>query len=550
MFKIFRIRLYYLQFARGVTILWILFRHFRINFMANNRLLRPLVPLKYKKGGVVHTREERIRMIIEELGPTYIKFGQILADRPDMISEKLRLELKKLQSNAQPFDNKIAVQLIEKELGGTIDKFFQYLDPHCIASASIGQVYRGILINGDEVVVKIQRPNIESKIKLDLYLMKFIAKRAVKEYPGLAAVDIVGFVEEFGVTIMQEMDYFTEAANAVRFEEMFRDIPYCKIPKVYMNLSTRKVLIMEYVYGISPDQVNKLKAEGLDLKQIAKNGIHILLKMILKHGFFQADPHAGNIFVQEGNRMALVDFGMVGVLKPVHMNFLANFTMGMANMNARMITDALLQLCGKKFYPERDDLEFSIQDMLNRHGYLPYEKMNFSKILDECVHIMLKYQLRLPSSIYLLLKSLASIEKFGYNLDPDISLPTLIRPYAEALVKQKFSARAIANELFETLRDYATLIRDFPGEINEILYRVKEGKLTHDIQMKDPKPLVKSALAFGRILSVSMIIGFMLSGSIVMTIWGKHTWVGDIMFATSSVVAIWLLIRLMFKTRF
>lgn len=550
MLKLFRLRLYYLQLIRAVSIIGVLCRHAFINYFAGKRFLHSLVPKKYKEGGVIHSREERIRIIIEELGPTFIKFGQILADRPDMISEKLRKELKKLQSSAEPFDNGVAINLIENELGGRVNKFFEYLDPKCIASASIGQVYRGVLISGEEVVVKIQRPNIETKIELDLYLMKFIARKAVNEYPGLAAVDIVGFVEEFGETIMMEMDYFNEASNAVRFEEMFRDIPYCKIPKIHMDLSTRKLLVMEYVYGVSPDDVDKLKAEGMDLKQVAENGTHILLKMILKHGFFQADPHAGNLFVQEGNRLALIDFGMVGVLKPAHMNFLANFTMGMATFNARVVTESLLTLCGKKFFKERDDLEFSVQDMLNRYGYLPYEKMNFSNILNECIHIMLRYELQLPSSIYLLLKALASIEKFGYNLDPDISLPTIIRPYAEELVKQKFSAKNIANELFDTFRDYIDLVRDFPGEVNEILYRLKEGKLTHDIQMRDPKPIVNSALAFGRILGISLIIGFMLAASVVMTIWGKETWMGDIMFATSSLIAIWLLGRLLFKVKF
>lgn len=549
MFRLFRIRLYYLQFVRALTILGILLRHAWINWLGKRRAFRGLVPKKYKKDGIIHSGPERIRMIIEELGPTYIKFGQILADRPDMVSDKLRAELKKLQTNAEPFDHRLAIQLIEKELGGPIDSFFASFDTNCIGSASIGQVYKGVLKNGDEVIVKIQRPHIETKIELDLYLMKFVARQAVKEYRGLAAIDIVGFVEEFGETIMLEMDYFNEAGNCVRFGEMFRDVPYCKIPRVYLELSTRKLLVMECVSGVSPDNVQKLTDAGLAPKVIAENGTHILLKMILEHGFFHADPHSGNIFIQPNNRLAVVDFGMVGILKPVHMNFLASFTMGMAGMNARMVTDALLKLCGKKFFPERDDLEFSIQDMLNRYGYLPYEKMNIPQMLNECVRIMLKYQLRLPSTIYLLLKALATIEKFGYNLDPDISLSTLIKPYAEKLVKSHFSPKAVANEIFETLRDYVSLIRDFPGEVNEILYRIKEGKLTHDIQMKDSAPLVKSAREFARILSLALIVGFMLAGAVVMTIWSRHEWIGNMMFATSSVLAIWVLLRLLFKTR-
>jgi ubiquinone biosynthesis protein len=396
----------------------------------------------------------------------------------------------------------------------------------------------------------VQRPGIEPKIQLDLYLMKFIAKEAVKEYPGLAVVNIVGFVDEFGVTIKQEMDYLVEASNGFRFAEMFREIPYCKIPAIYMDISTKKILVMEFVDGFKPAQMTEMKAAGLDPKIIAENGTHILLKMILQHGFFQADPHPGNFFIQENNRLALVDFGMVGILKPAHMNFLANFTIGMASLNAKIVTSALLTLCEKKYYHDRDDLEFAIQDMLNRFGYLPYEKMDFSLVLNECIQIMLKHQLQLPKSIYLLLKALAIIEKFGYNLDPDISLPALIKPYAHELVKQKISVKAIATDLYDTIKDYADLIRDFPGEINQILYRIKEGKIMHDIQIKDSSALSKSAMSFGRIVSLAMIIGFMLAGSIVMTIWGKPEWMGNLMFATTSVFSIWILLRLMLKTKF
>jgi len=550
MLRIFRLRLYYLQIIRALTILFILMRHGLINWMSGKRMLRGFVPRRYKRAGVIYTGSERIRMVIEELGPTFIKFGQILADRPDMVSEKLRFELKKLQTSATPFDDDVAIQLIERELGGPIDSFFEFFDTTCIGSASIGQVYKGVLINGEEVIIKIQRPYIETKIKLDLYLLKFIARRAVKEYPGLAAMDIVGFVEEFEVTLMQELDYYNEASNAVRFAEMFRDVPHCKIPRVYLELSTRKLMIMEYVYGISPDDIDRIDGEGLNRKEIAENGTHILLKMILKHGFFHADPHAGNLFVQYGNRIAIIDFGMVGSLKPAHMNFLASFTLGMAFMNARMVSEALLTLCGKKFFPEREDLEFSVQEMMNRHGHLPYDKMNFSAILNDCIQIMLRYQLRLPSSIYLLLKALATIEKFGYNLDPNISLPTILRPYAEELVQQKFSLKNVAGDIYDVVKDYMALIRDFPAEVNEILYRIKEGKLVHDIQIKDSTPFVKSAREFGRIVSIALILGFMLAGSAIMIVWGKQVWIGNIMFAVSSVFALWVLLRLFFKTRF
>jgi ubiquinone biosynthesis protein len=376
-----------------------------------------------------------------------------------------------------------------------------------------------------------------------------LAKKLVQAYPGLASIDIEGFVEEFGKIIMSELDYFEEASNAQRFYDMFKEYPQCRIPKVYMELSTKKLLVMEFMSGIEPDKVEEMKASGLDPKVIADTGTHIVLKMILKHGFFHGDPHAGNIFIQPGNVIALVDFGMVGVLKPKEMNFLASFTLGFATMNSRMITDSLIMLCGKKYYPLHDELQFSVQDLLNKYEPVPYEKMDFSKILNECVQIIIRHQLKIPSSIYLLLKSLATIEKFGSQLDPDISLSTIIKPYAEDLIKQKYSVKMLANELFDTVSDYAAFIRDFPGEVNEILYKIKEGKLIHEINLQDKAAFARATKEFSQRLALVMIIGFMVVCATILIVFNPESSFGKMLFIISGIFATWILLRLMFRTK-
>ena len=549
MFKVFRIRLYYLRVLRGFSILYTLMGFFMINWLSVRRRLYFLIPHRYKRDGSVKSMPERLRIIIEELGPTFVKFGQIIADRPDIVSEKLRQELKKLQSMAEPIDHDFAMRLVEEELGGPIEKYFAEVDrEQCIGAASIGQVYRGQLITGEEVVIKIQRPDIEDKIELDLQLLKYLAKQLVEEYPGFAAVDIVGFVDEFGETLKQEMNYVSEAANIIRFDDMFKDVTYCKIPKVYMEFCTPRLLVLEYVEGIAPDSIAPLVEEGLDPHQIAVNGIHILLTMIFKHGFFHADPHPGNLFVQPGNRIALIDFGMVGSLKPSHMQFLAGFTLGLAKSDARIITESLLTLCGKKFFADKADLEFYVHDMLIRHGSFNYEKMNFSHILNESIKIMLKYELKIPASIYLLLKALATIENFGSKLNPAISLPAIIKPYAEELIRKRYSPVLLAHELFDTVQDYFSLIRDFPAEMNEILFKLKQGKLIHEIHLGDHEMMGKVVRGVGSTLAIALLIGFMLAGSIIISIWGKSHWLGDLMFAVSSFFALWMLFRLFIRT--
>jgi ubiquinone biosynthesis protein len=549
MFKIFRIRQYIARFFRAIDIIFILLGFAIINWMSTKRYLFRLVPKKYKRNGTIKLQPERLRTVIEKLGPTFIKFGQILADRPDIISEKLRGELKKLQSTVEPFDHNTAIARIEEELGGGIKKFFKQFDLKCIGSASIGQVYKGTLLNGEVVVVKIQRPDIEPKIQLDLQILKYLAKELIKEYPGFSAVDIIGLIEEFGDTILKELNYLNEAANAARFADIFKDADYVKIPRVHLELSTDRLLIMEYVDGIPPDDKEALLAAGLDPSQIAINGTTVLLEMIFKNGFFHADPHPGNMFIQENNRIALIDFGMAGSLKAAHMQFLASFILGLATKNATTISESLLTLCDKKFFSDKADLEFMVEDMISRHMTFSYENIHFSQILSESIKIIQKHHLKLPSSIFLLMKALATVEKFGYNLDPDISLPVLIRPYAETLIKEKFSAKQIAGEVYDTLKDYVSLIRDFPSEINEILYRVKQGKITIDINVKEKEIFASGLKQVGGIIAIVLLVGILMAGSVILITRDKEVQGANFMLGASIFFSLWLLLRLFTRTK-
>lgn len=550
MFQIFRVREYTLRLMRGIDIAFILLRFFFINWMSGHRMLFGLVPKRFKKDGIILSEPERLRALIEELGPTFVKFGQILADRPDIISDKLRDELKKLQSHAEPFDHAVALSSIEEELGAPLTTIFSHFSSDYVGAASIGQVYKGTLKTGEEVIVKIQRPNVRAKIELDLQILKYLATQLIEEYPGFEAVDVVGVVEEFGETLIKELNYLNEAGNAMRFAIMFKDVSFCKVPKVFLEHSTDKMLVMEYVEGIPPDNRQNLIEAGLDPSEVARNGTVILLEMIFKHGFFHADPHAGNLFIQPGNRIALIDFGMVGTLKPAQMNFLAGFTYGLATNNAGAITDALLVLCDKKFFAERGDLEFYVKDMLTRHSSFSYTNMDFSQILNECLKLIQRYELKIPGNMFLLLKALATVEKFGYNLDPYMSLPTIIRPYAEHLVKERFSPKEIAGDIYETIKDYVQFIRDFPSELNEILFRLKKGKIGIDINLQQHEVLTGAFRQLGALIAITLLIGFMLAGSTFLLIYDKAETIASIIFGVAVFFSVGLLVRLFVRTRF
>ena len=507
----------YLKMVRASQIVWVLAKPSFSELFAHSRLGKRR---RRKNKGQVHkhvyTTPERLRMTIEELGPTFVKFGQILADRPDMVSERFRVELKKLQSRAEPFDNNTALGLIEKEMNAPIDEVFAEFDTTPLAAASIGQVYQGRLRSGEEVVLKIQRPFIENKIKLDIYLMKFIARKFAKSYPELAAINIVGLIDEFSETIVKELDYTFEASNILRFAMMFKDDPTVHIPAVYTKYSSKKLIVMEKVEGITPDTPQALRDAGLDTHQIAVNGANALLTMILRHGFFHADPHPGNIFILPGNVVAFIDFGMVGALTPRDMNFLADFAIGFARRDSDLMSRALLVLCGKKFFEHEEEMKFEIHQLMMQYAGIPLELMNFAGTMQKCVDVIVKYQLQIPSGIFMLIKALATLEKFAGTLAPDLSLTPVILPYAKEVVKVKYSPRKVAAQLYDTLAGYMNFIRNFPNDMSEILYKLKEGKIKHDIHLADDDLFVRTVRQASRRVAYTLIVLGMFVGSILM----------------------------------
>jgi ubiquinone biosynthesis protein len=458
--------------------------------------------------------------------------------------------LKKLQSKAIPLSDETAIELIEKELGCPINDIFSEFDYKCLASASIGQVYKGVLHTGEPVIVKIQRPHIENKIKLDLYLMRYLARKTVEKYPELAAINIVGLVDEFGQSILKELDYYNEASNITRFNEQFKNNPNVYIPKVYIEYTTKRLLVMEQIKGITPDRTDLMASEDYKAETIARNGAEAVLQMIFEHGFFHADPHPGNIFIMPSNIIAFVDYGMAGVLRQRDRNFLADFAMGFARGNAKSIAKALVKLADVRFFNRMEDLEFEIEEIIKSNSHLPFDKIDFSGIMQKCVNLIIKYELTIPSSIYMLLKALATIQKFAGDIYPDLSLGPIILPYAKKMVLNKYDPRNLAAEIFDGLSDYAKLIREFPSEMSEILYKLKEGKIKHDISIMDDKKLNQALKQFSQRISLVILLTGMLLGSIILIIWGNNdATLVRIGYTTSGIIGLYTLIKLFFKVK-
>lgn len=543
---IFRLRSFFRNTFRLISIIMIFLKHLLKNWFFHSWFRK----IFDRKGKYLTTRPQRVRLIIEDLGPTFVKFGQILADRPDLASEQLRDELKKLQASARPFENDTAFRIIEEELGDPIKKVFAQLDPNPIASASIGQVYKGTLLTGEEVVVKIQRPAIKDKIKLDLVLMKILAQQAIKSYPELAHFNVVGFVEDFGKNMMKELDYTNEASNMKRFTDMFKDDDTVYIPKIASQYTSQKLLIMEYVTGMRPDNPQALKEAGFDTQQIAENGTHIILKMILKHGFFHADPHPGNLFIRDNNQIVLIDHGMAATLKPKQIQALINFMIGFASKDSRKLTKAILNLCDISYFKHFEDLEFEISEVTKRYSYISYEQVDMSQVMSETFKNIIKYDLKVPANLFMLIKTIATIQKFGENLEAHISLADMVKPYAIDKMKEKFTWKSILNQVTSSVEDYVYFVDKFPRDVKEVMSNLKRGVLKHEINLQEDSYTNKAMRQGINRLGFVLLLGIMLvCSTLLMMSKGDRQIIRIFFFATVIITAL-TAFRLFVKTKF
>jgi len=542
---IFQIARFFRNVFRLIAIFFIILKHIVKNWMYNTWMRRIFDP----KGKRLTTRAEQLRQTIEELGPTFVKFGQIVADRPDLASDHLREELKKLQSNARPMDDGEAISLVEMELGHPIEEVFLSFEKKHIASASIAQVYSAVLRTGERVAIKIQRPNIKHKIEIDLILMKVLARQVVKNYPGLTSFNVIGFVEDFGENLMKELDFNNEASNMLRFTDMFKDDPTCYIPKVFIQHSRQRLLVMEYIEGLRPDDIDGLRAAGFDPQVIAVNGTHIILKMILRHGFFHADPHPGNLFIRGDNQIVLLDHGMAASLKPKQIQALINFMLGFSKNDPHRIAKSLLSLSEITYFKEMEDLEFRLGEIIKKYSYMSYEQVDISAIMSEAFKVIGRYGLAVPSNLFTLIKSLATIQKFAEHLEANVSIAGMIRPYATEKIKEQFSWDAVVKVVTDSAEDYLYLISKLPKDIREVVGKLKDGVMRHEINFSEDSFTNKAFRMNINRLAFVFIVGLMMICSTLLMIYMHDRQIIRVFFYTTLTITTFTALRLLAKTR-
>ena len=496
------------------------------------------------------TTPQLIRETIEELGPTYVKFGQILADRSDLVSGSFRTELKKLQSRVKVFDRDIALSIIERSLGDSIDNIFENFNTTPIAAASIGQVYSAKIKGGDEVVVKVQRPFIEKKIKMDIFWLKVLAKQLANGYPELAAINIVGLIDEFAMNILREIDYNIESSNMKIFYDMFENSESIVIPKVYDDYTTRNVIVIERIVGMTPSSKIAVEAAGYNSEMIVANGADAIFQMIFKYGVFHADPHPGNLFVMKGSKLAFIDFGMVGMLRPREINFLSDFIIAYYKRDGNALTKILLELCNIRFFEQYEDLNFAINQVVMRSSSSETMKIqHFSGIMRSSIDVLVRFNLQIPTGIFMLMKTVATVEKFAENLAPSLDLTSHVLPYAKELAVKRAKENNIFRNMGRTLNDYALLFQTLPNDISQILLKLKEGKIQHEIGLTDDAMLVRTARQVSlRLAYAVVLIGLYIGAILLVSLNPEHKLGTFILYLTSTLI-LFLLLKWLFTGR-
>ncbi len=456
---------------------------------------------------------ERMRLALEELGPTFVKLGQILSTRPDVIPQNFVLEFAKLQDMVPPFTYEEVEEQIQLELGAPIEELFSSFNLVSIAAASIAQVHRARLKSGESVVIKVRRPRIVEQIETDIDALMFLAMLAERHIPNSEIYDPVGLVREFARTIRREMDFSREGHTIEKFAANFKGDANLYFPQVYWSHTSKAILTMEFIDGIKVSDLPALEKAGLDRRIIAKRGSDTFLKMVLEHGFFHGDPHPGNVLIMPGNVICLLDYGMVGRLDAHLKAYLTDILVAIIRRDVDEVISLLLYSGEIADSLNTRGLRRDLSEFIDSYYELPLQEIEVGRMLTEFLEIMTIYHIKFQPDLMLLAKSLVTVEGMGRTLDPDFDMIQHLRPFIEGAIKDRMSPRQMLNDLSSHLVGYVNLARNLPRDIKEILNRINRNKFKIDLEHRGLDTFIKELDKSINRLSSSLIIAALIVGS-------------------------------------
>lgn len=499
------------------------------------------------------TRAERIRMAFEELGPTYVKLGQALSTRPDLVPAEFTEELAKLQDEVPPCPFEDIRAILEDEFKRPTVEVFTRFDPQPLASASIGQVHRARRQGGDEVAVKVQRPGIRKVIEVDLEIMLHLATLMERHIEEIALHRPVKIVEEFARTIEKELDYTLEATHMERIAQQFLGDPSVYIPAVYRDTTTERVLTMEYVSGIKVSEVAQLKAAGLDPKVITDRGADLFLRQVFDFGFFHADPHPGNIQVLAENVICLLDFGMVGSVDRTTREIFVDLIDAVVHRNEVLATQTLLRLTEWHDEPDARELERDVADFMGRNLYRPLKEVKIGRIVQQLLEMVSAHRLRIPPNIFLMMKAFSTVESVAARLDPDFDMIAKSAPFLEKVKLARFSPQRITQDGLQMGADLLRFAQQFPRDLLELTRLLKQRKIALQVDILGYQDMRATQDQTSNRLAFAIIIAALLIGSALIVIsetpplvYGISL-IGILLFSAGALMGIWLLIAILRK---
>ncbi len=436
------------------------------------------------------SRAERMRQACEELGTMFIKLGQMLSTRGDLLPEAYRLELAKLVDDVPPLPADVITQVIREELGAAPETIFASFDPAPLGSASIGQVHSARLVDGRDVVVKVRKPGVETLVQTDLDILAGLVDTWAPRLPGLQQYDAKGVVREFSESLLAELDYRREAANERFFRNVFSNEPGFAIPDVIGEYSTGRVLTHERVDGRKVSDVSNLsnRRRAAVSQRIAR----FVLEPAFEHGVFYADPHSGNLMIQEDGSLAVVDFGTVGRLTPEARRRVAGMFLAISRRDAERLTDRLIEVTAPRHPIDRPLITNELERLLERYVDVSFDDVPLGNALGEILHVLRRHQLRLPANLAALIKALVMCEGILQSLDPESSLTDYLQPMAGKLIYQGIAGGDGAGDrLRDSALDAAQLSIELPRRIDRVLGEIERGNLRVWTRIEDVDPLVK-----------------------------------------------------------
>ncbi len=458
------------------------------------------------------TQPERVRLLFEELGPTFIKFGQILSTRPDLIPLQFIFELEKLQDNVTQFSFSDVQQILDKEFTNKENPFAS-MDEDPFASASIGQVHLARLKTGEKVAVKIQRPGIQKHVQVDLEIMNHLATLIERHIEDLSFFRPIKIVEEFAETLAKEMDYTLEASNMQRVAQQFLFDSTIHIPKVYLDKTTEIVLTMEYIQGIKISDIDTLDKKGMNRKLLTQQGADFILKQVFEYGFFHADLHPGNLFVLPNNVLGPVDFGMMGFMDRRAREVFIDLIASVVTENTSAACHYLLEITECDEEPDMRLLERDLATFIGQYLTKALKNINMGRLLQDLLKITVKHQLRLYPDTFLMMKSFAAVEGVAHRLDPEFDMVGYAAPFIKKKKIERLSVQRISEDLSRVTVESLQLMQDVPRDSIAILKQARKGKFVLGFDIRKLEKILVSYRRESHKLSVSIIISSLIIAS-------------------------------------